>query len=59
MIRGTAKPIITSSGMSSSEYEAAVVAFIRAKGVISLPDSLRHPDARFGARRRSRRAPNV
>jgi hypothetical protein len=37
MIRGTAKPIITSPGMSSSEYEAAVAAFIRTKGVTRCP----------------------
>jgi hypothetical protein len=37
MIRGTAKPIFTSLGMSSSEYEAAVAAFIGAKGVTRCP----------------------
>jgi hypothetical protein len=37
MIGGRAKPIMTSPGISPSEYEAAVAAFIRAKGVTRCP----------------------
>ena len=37
MIGGTAKPVITPAGMSSSEYEAAVAAFTHAKGVTRCP----------------------
>jgi hypothetical protein len=37
MIGGTTKPVVTPLRMSSSEYEAAVAAFIHAKGVTRCP----------------------
>jgi hypothetical protein len=37
MIGGTAKPVITPPRMSSGEHEAAVAAFIHAKGVTRCP----------------------